>query len=156
MTCRKALPAAAARGFTLLELLVTLAIVGLLLAVSVPGTQSFYQSMQYRHALREVLGTLSDARRKALDSGRAQDVAFDTSRGTVEFDGETEQLPEGFELGVTSASEVNRQGVGVIRFYPEGGSTGGDIDISAPSGRGVRISVDWLMGSVKQVAHDDG
>ena len=41
-------------------------------------------------------------------------------------------------------------GTGVIRFYPEGGASGGGVDIRHPAGGGVRITVDWLKGSVSQ------
>ncbi|RLQ23682.1 prepilin-type N-terminal cleavage/methylation domain-containing protein [Seongchinamella sediminis] len=142
------------RAFTLVEIMVAIAIVGLLLAVAVPGSMRMYQSIQYRQAVRDVLTTLADARHQAVDKGRAQDVAFDPQRRQVSFAGDTRQLPEGFQLTVTTASEVNRDGLGLIRFYPEGSSTGGDVDIAAPTGRGVRISVDWLMGGVSQSSYD--
>ena len=47
-----------------------------------------------------------------------------------------------------SASELNRDSLGVIRFYPEGGSSGGGIDLGREDGSGVRISVHWLVGRV--------
>ena len=141
-------------GFTMVELLVAIAIVGLLMAVTVPGSMRFYQSIQYRQAVRDVLTTLGQARHQAMDKGQAQNVGFDAERGQIQFYDEVVQLPKGFEMTVTTASEVNQQNLGVIRFYPEGGSTGGDIDFTSPRGRGVRISVDWLMGSVSQEAYD--
>ncbi|MEP4146615.1 MAG: GspH/FimT family pseudopilin [Halioglobus sp.] len=141
-------------GFTMVELLVAVAIVGLLMAVTVPGSMRFYQSIQYRQAVRDVLTTLGQARHQAMDKGQAQDVGFDPERGQIQFRDDLVQLPKGFAMTVTTASEVNQQSLGVIRFYPEGGSTGGDIDVTSPRGRGVRISVDWLMGSVSQEAYD--
>jgi general secretion pathway protein H len=141
-------------GFTMVELLVAIAIVGLLMAVTVPGSMRFYQSIQYRQAVRDVLTTLGQARHQAMDKGQAQNVGFDAERGQIQFYDDVLQLPKGFEMTVTTASEVNQQNLGVIRFYPEGGSTGGDIDVTSPRGRGVRISVDWLMGSVSQEAYD--
>ena len=141
-------------GFTMVELLVAIAIVGLLMAVTVPGSMRFYQSIQYRQAVRDVLTTLGQARHQAMDKGQAQNVGFDAERGQIQFYDDVVQLPKGFEMTVTTASEVNQQNLGVIRFYPEGGSTGGDIDVTSPRGRGVRISVDWLMGSVSQEAYD--
>ena len=141
-------------GFTMVELLVAIAIVGLLMAVTVPGSMRFYQSIQYRQAVRDVLTTLGQARHQAMDKGQAQNVGFDAERGQIQFYDDVVQLPKGFEMTVTTVSEVNQQNLGVIRFYPEGGSTGGDIDVTSPRGRGVRISVDWLMGSVSQEAYD--
>ncbi len=136
--------------------MVAIAVVGLLLAVSVPGAQRMYQSMQYREAVRDVVTVLSTARREALDKGAPQDVEIDPQARRIRLNDITRQLPEGFVLSVTAASELAREGSAVIRFYPEGGATGGDLEVTAPGGRGVHISVDWLMGSVSQVPLDNG
>jgi general secretion pathway protein H len=136
------------------ELMVALAIVGLLLAVSVPGGMRFYESIQYRQSVRDVLTLLNGARGQSVDSGQPIDVVFDPARLEVSAGDEKLVLPEGFALSITSAREVNRDRMGVVRFYPEGGSSGGDITIESPAGRGVMISVDWLVGSVSQQAYD--
>ena len=140
-------------GFTMLELLVAISIAGLLLAVAVPASFRFYESIQYRQAVRDVVTTLASARYQAINSGRAQDVAIDPVAGIISFNDRSRQLPDGFEIAVHTAREVNRERQGVIRFYPEGGSSGGGIDLERPGGRGVRISVDWLMGRVSQEAY---
>ena len=141
------------RGFTMLELLVAISIVGLVLAVAVPSSVQFYQSMQYRQAVRDVVTTLASARYSAINSGRAQDVAVDPVAKTIALNGKSTHLPEGFNVAVHSARELNRERLGVIRFYPEGGSSGGGIDMERADGRGVRISVDWLVGRVSQEAY---
>ena len=140
-------------GFTMLEMLVAISIVGLLLAVAVPASFRFYESIQYRQAVRDVITTLASARYRAINSGRAQDVAIDPVANIIRFNDERKQLPDGFNIAVHTAREVNREREGVIRFYPEGGSSGGGIDLERPGGSGVRISVDWLMGRVSQVAY---
>ncbi len=141
-------------GFTMVELLVAITIVGILLAVSVPGSMRFYDSIQYRQAVRDVLTTLGTARQQSIDTGKAQNVAFDPGTNKIRYGDGVQSLPEDFQLTVTTAREVNRRGVGVIRFYPEGGSSGGDVSIETVNGRGVMISVDWLMGAVSQRAYD--
>ena len=125
-------------------------IVGMLLAASVPASVRFYESMRYRQAIRDVITTLASARYKAVITGRAQDVALNPQTNVLRFNKETQQLPPKFNIAVHSAREVNREAEGVIRFYPEGGSSGGDIDIAQPGGSGVKISVDWLTGRVTQ------
>ncbi len=140
-------------GFTMLELLVAFSIIGLVLAVAVPSSVQFYQSMQYRQAVRDVVTTLASARYRAINSGRAQDVAVDPVANTIALNGESTQLPEGFSVAVHAARELNRERLGVIRFYPEGGSSGGGIDMERADGAGVRISVDWLVGRVSQEAY---
>lgn len=138
----------------MVELLVAITIVGILLAVSVPGSMRFYDSIQYRQAVRDVLTTLGTARQQSIDTGKAQDVTFDPDANKIRYRDVLQRLPEDFQLTVTTAREVNRRGVGVIRFYPEGGSSGGDVAIETANGRGVMISVDWLMGAVSQRAYD--
>jgi general secretion pathway protein H len=139
-----------ASGFTLVELVAAITIVALLLAASIPATVRFYDSMQYRKAVRDVITSLSAARVQAVTSGIAQDVALNPQMHLLRFDGKTHRLPTAYNVVIHSAREVNRGGEGVIRFYPEGGSSGGDIDIAQSNGAGVRISVDWLVGRVIQ------
>lgn len=143
-------PWSRARGFTLIELLAAITIVGLVLAASIPASIRFFESMQYRQAVREVITLLGSARHQAVSRGRAQDVIIDPATRLLTFNDKRKQLPDGLSLTVHSAREVNRERAGVIRFYPEGGSSGGSIDIARPGADGVRISVDWLVGRVSQ------
>lgn len=145
--------ATSARGFTMVELLVAIAVVGLVLAAVIPQTSRFYESMQYRQAVRTVLATLGSARLQAVHSGKAQDVTLDPAARVLGFQGKTRHLPDRISIRMRTAVEVNRGSVGVIRFYPEGGASGGDIDIQSPSGPGVTITVDWLMGGVTQESY---
>jgi general secretion pathway protein H len=134
----------------MIELLVAITIVGMLMVVAVPASMRFYQSIQYRQAVRDVITVLSSARYAAVNTGRAQDVVINPKTRELRLNEKRTQLPEGLNLVVTSAQEVNRQEEGVIRFYPEGGSSGGGVDIERPGTDGVRISVDWLVGRVIQ------
>lgn len=136
-----------------MELLVALAIAGLVVAVAVPSSMRLYESMQYRAAVRDVISTLSKARNSAVNSGQTRDVAFNPRRGQVRFGDQVETLPGKFKLSVQSARELNGRDWGVIRFYPAGGSSGGGVDIERPGGGGVRIAVDWLLGTVTQASY---
>ncbi len=141
-------------GFTLVELMVVLAIAGLVLAVAVPSSLRMYQSMQYRQAVKDVVTGLSTARHQALSTGRHQDVLISPRNRTLQLGERRWQLPRDMNLAVHTAAELNRDDLGVIRFYPEGGSSGGGVDVERPGGSGVRILVDWLMGGVRQEAYD--
>jgi general secretion pathway protein H len=139
----------------MVELLVAIAIVGLLMAVSVSGSIKLYDSIQYRQSVRDVLTLLGTARQRALDRGRIQDVSFDPTTNTVALGEQEHRLPDEYSLSVTSARELNRERLGIIRFYPEGGSSGGDVLIESSRGRSLMISVDWLMGGITQASPDD-
>ena len=81
-----------------------------------PATVRFYESMQYRKAVRDVVTSLSAARVQAVTRGEAQDVALNPQAHVLQFDGKTRRLPAAYEIVIHSAREVNRGGVGVIRF----------------------------------------
>lgn len=138
------------RGFTLMEIMVAMALAGLVLAVSVPAAARFYESMQYRAAVRDVVTLLSSARHRALQQGRVVDVSINPRAREVSLDESVTLLPAALGLSVSSAAELNRANVAVIRFYPEGGSSGGAVSIDMPGRSGVRIDVDWLIGGISQ------
>jgi len=146
-------PASRQRGFTVLELLLVMVIAGMIMAVAVPSSMRFYESIQYRQAVRDVITALASARYDAVNSGQPRDVAIDPGHNTLELNGRRTQLPEQLQVAVHAARELNRDSQGVIRFYPEGGSSGGGVDIQRRDGSGVRVSVDWLVGSVSQEAY---
>jgi len=138
------------KGFTLIELLAAITIVGMLLAVAVPASARFYESIQYRQAIREVITLLGSARYKAVNEGRSQDVVVDPERRELILNDKLVRLPGDLNITVHGSRELNQRDRGVIRFYPEGGSSGGGIDIERPGVDGVKISVDWLVGRVSQ------
>ncbi|MFK8043207.1 Tfp pilus assembly protein FimT/FimU [Congregibacter sp.] len=141
-----------ARGFSLVELLVALAIAGLIMAAAVPSSVRFYEGMQRRQAVRSAVTLLSSAREQALSSGRVQDVSVRPSTRRIWYGKRTHTLPEGLRITVHGAAELNRENIGVIRFYPDGSASGGGVDIARADGSGTRISVDWLVGRVEQSA----
>ena len=141
------------QGFTILELLVAMTIVGMLLTASVPSTIRFYESMKYRQAIRDVVTTLGSARYRAVNSGKSQDVSINPETKLLTYREHEVQIPEMLTVAVHSAKEVNTDSIGVIRFYPEGGSSGGGIDLERPDGSGVRIAIDWLAGRVTHEAY---
>jgi general secretion pathway protein H len=147
-------PRRAGRGFTLVELLVALAIVGLLLALAVPSGLRFYETMEKRQAVREVLTLLATAREQAITSGEVRDVYIWPDTRRLALGATSRQLPAGLRLTVRGARELNQERAGVIRFYPEGDTSGGGVDIETGRGRGVSIDVDWLMGRISQESFD--
>ena len=73
----------------------------------------------------------------------------DIPPGKVDNVGNDSALAEGVELAAHSAKEINRDGLGVIRFYHDGGASGGGIDITRNGAEPVKIAVDWLVGRVE-------
>ncbi len=145
------------RGFTLIELMVALGIAALLAGLATPMAVKMYANMQYRDAVRNLTGAATAARYQAINTGRAHDllVAPESHRYSVQpaesslDDERASTVSDALTLKMDVARQlVTERGVGVIRFYPDGTSTGGSITITRANGDGQRIRVDWLLGRV--------
>jgi prepilin-type N-terminal cleavage/methylation domain-containing protein len=64
-------------GMTLIELMVTLSIVGVLMAIAIPTVSNYVALQEIRGAAREVEDVLRDARDAAINEGRPHYVLFD-------------------------------------------------------------------------------
>lgn len=151
--------ASRSNGFTLLELVVVLVIAGLLFGLGGPAVGSLYDTMQYREAVREVVSAVKNGRRDAFASGEPMDLLIDTDRNRFALTDQSHlpsdnafiALPEALDITVVYAAEVSpKPGLAAIRFYPSGGSSGGEITVARPSGGGALLTVDWLLGDVTQ------
>ena len=148
-----------AGGFTLLELVVALVILSILAASVLPSIERLSESMRYHSTVRELVLSAREAKRKARALGMPVDLLVDTStkRFVLTASPASEDfsrsiaIPEELEVDVTYAREVSPDNkTAAIRFYPEGGATGGEIVITRPSGAGVKLTIDWLLSDVEQ------
>ena len=139
-------------GFTLVELLVVLAIGASLAALMPVAYDRFREAAQYRDTLRAMVMDLRAARLQAQAEGREIRFVVHLVDRTYGIQGRPERpLPEHLQLKTTVASiELEEGKVASIRFLPSGGATGGAIDVVRPSGAGIRLAVDWFSGQVTQ------
>ncbi|WP_313080254.1 GspH/FimT family pseudopilin [Pulveribacter sp.] len=137
------------RGFTLVELLVVLAILALLIGVVPVTLERLRDSANYRQALRGIMTQMREARQQALSSRVETRFVVDLAQHSYGIEGlKAQQIPAPLEMRVSMAGvESGGQRAG-IRFFPDGGATGGSVDIIRPSGEGARLRVDWLSGRV--------
>jgi len=133
---------------------VVLAIAAIVLGVSAPAMQRVFQSAQYRGAVSDIVSTLNAARMAAIRQGHHEDVLLYPRERRIRRGDKTTQLPEGLELEVLGSRELNRDGAGVIRFYQDGGSSGGYVNVSHAAGLAVQVQVDWLLGRVTLCQQD--
>jgi general secretion pathway protein H len=138
------------RGFTLLELLVVLAIIGVVLAF-VPGFMLRGQpGLDVEVAARAIADALRQARSDAVLQNREQLFALDVEDRLFRVGGQRApvQIPKGIEITFqTARSQAMSETIGQIRFFPDGSATGGRIGL-ALDGQEVDVVVDWLTGWV--------
>ncbi len=138
------------RGFTLLELIVVLAIGVVLYALVLGVPLRGATSADLKAAARTLASGLREAQTTAMATRRDASLNLDLEAREFLVTGEKEprKLPDGIDLKLdTAESEVTGERTGGIRFYPDGSSTGGRITVSSGK-RQYLVDVDWLTGRV--------
>lgn len=138
------------RAFSLLELLVVLAIVALASTILVPAFTGG-AGAELQVAARDLASGLRYARSHALTHGDEVTLTLDVDDRRFEISGSDigRDLPSSVELSLyTARSELLDGNTAAIRFFPDGSSTGGRITVTGANGQERYIDVDWLTGRV--------
>jgi general secretion pathway protein H len=138
-----------AAGFTLIEILVTLAILGFALVLFVGYKAPWSTTLDLKGAAAELAQQLRLARTEAIARDRPVEFALDLAHHSYRVgDGPAHPLPASLAVQMlTIVGEQQGPGGGAIRFNPDGSSTGGRISLS-DGGRRIAVGVDWLTGRV--------
>jgi type II secretion system protein H len=140
------------RGFTLLELIVTLIVIALAVGLTVPAIGRSTESLRVRAEVAGFSAMLRHARERAIVTRTAQAVVVDpdahrVSRRAGGPEGEvreTRVLPERLTIDAEPPPALT------VRFEPQGRSSGGDFRI-ASGGIAYRVTVDALTGRVRSM-----
>lgn len=140
---------AGTRGFTLLELLVALAIAALLFAFVLPTGSRQREHAQLANAARAMAAGLRVTRIQAINAGRSAVFAIDVAHALYRPAGSgPRSLPPGVQVALlTQRTETRNAAVGDIRFFPDGSSTGGGVTLIRDGDR-FDVLVNWLTGGV--------
>lgn len=138
-----------AAGYTLLELLLVLAIAAGLLSLVPPMFGSAISANEPRTAARQVMAALRYARSEAVSLRQPVAFTLDLEQRRYQVDGRpVVPLPPSLQLSlVTADSEVHGSGRGAIRFFADGSASGGRITVGGAVSR-YEVDVAWLTGQV--------
>ena len=140
-----------ARGFTLLELIVTLAVLALAVAVVTPAIGRGADSLRARTDVAGFAAALRHARERAITTQRVHRVVIDPEAHTLtvvsppgavderEFR-ETRGLSPRLDLAAARTLEIS--------FDPQGIASGGELRLRS-SGVVYRVTIDRLTGRVR-------
>jgi prepilin-type N-terminal cleavage/methylation domain-containing protein len=106
------------RAFTLIEIMIVVAIIGLVAAMGVPSIFQALRKDGMRKAMSDVQQTLGDARTRAIVSGQTTEVVFQPLAKNI---GST-ALPDGVDIAML---DINLLDYGAteearVRFFPNG------------------------------------
>jgi len=136
-------------GFTLIETLVVLAILGLILALFASRGADHNKTLGLRRTADALAESLRLARTDAILSARPTILVLNSDPpGWSMPTGETTPLQGDISMTAsTSAAFGVTQATDHISFEPDGSSSGGDIDLSTGN-QILRVDIDWLSGRV--------
>jgi general secretion pathway protein H len=139
------------KGFTLLELIVVLFIVVLGFSVVGINLSSGNDSTQLKVAARDIVSALRYARGQALLSHHQTTVTLDLNENSYTVSGRDKVyvIPKTINVTVVTAqSELTGEGLGNIRFFADGSSTGGRITLERGKAAW-QIDINWLTGQIE-------
>jgi len=137
---------AARAGFTLIELMVTLALAGLMLALVPPLLDKGGDRARLLHDQRDLVSQLRLARSEAIAGDRPVTLRFDLAKRLYGI----ERLDQSIDSGIAVTLDTPLAELGEIRFFADGSTSGAVIGLANRSGS-ARVRVDWLTGSVEVV-----
>jgi len=141
------------KGFTLLEIIITLTVITLVLAISYPSLSRATTSLSLRTTSRDILNTLRYAREKAVTEHTGMRVTVDQENQllllTDNF-GEGNRrylLPDTVRIRrVVLGGVASDEGISTVRFLPNGSSDTVEILIESRTGAFMTITSDPITG----------
>lgn len=173
---KRSLQLNARNGFTLFELLVVLALIGLMAAMVVPRFSGSYDKLPLKTATKDVAAILRLARSRAVTRSRNQAVLFypekrevvlaqpradasdplNQKHYTLSASQPPYQLPDGLDLRVENHAEYAAEkpsgpgdAIELAVFFPIGNSSGATVTVTDAAGRDRRIGVDMITSAVR-------
>jgi general secretion pathway protein H len=143
------------RGFTLIEMIVVLAVLGLIAGIVIARGPSRSATLEVNQAVAMVAQAMRGARATAIADDRTETIEIDTAGHTVRAGSARPMLLPG-SVAITAVmiaaaalpDAIGRQRFVAIRFAPDGSSSGGGVVLAEGNVR-MTVAVDWLTGRVR-------
>ena len=144
-------------GFALYELVLALAIMGLVAGIVLPQLVRPAGPVEIRNAAEEIAALLRSDRNAALARRREVVSRVDMSSGTVQAgsSGRFVRVPRGVKIELVQSSRELADGSPGIRFLADGRSSGGVLTLSRDD-FSYRVSVNWLTTNVRVARVEPG
>jgi general secretion pathway protein H len=145
------------RGFALYELILALAILGMVAYLVVPRLARPPGPVEIRVAADQVAALFRTDRNMALRLRRPVLSLVNVRDGVVSAGAGAGvvQIPRGIKIEFTQSSRILANGKSGIEFLPDGRSSGGALTLSRDR-FSYRVSVNWLTAGVRVARTESG
>jgi len=137
------------RGFSLLELLVVLSLIGVAAVIALPSLENGIRKRQVRQSVLSLAAVARDLRRRAIDQGTLKQLVLSPREDSyLASDAEIVRLPEAVKItGVAGGAPMGKRLTQFV-FFPNGSILGGAIELSDRKGATYLIRFEPLVGRV--------
>jgi general secretion pathway protein H len=133
------------QGFTVLEVVVCLLLMGLAVSLVMPSFQSLLTSITGATVSRKVVKFCQQIRSRAIRADEAQQVVIKDNKLIYEAkEGETFILEE--QIRAVSLQEAEDK---KISFFPDGSSSGGEITVTTDQNEKFTVIIDPITGKCR-------
>ena len=133
-----------ARGFTLLEMLVVIVLIGVAAGLVGYGMQHGLHNASERKVVVRMVEALRATRVQAIVTGQPARTHFDLAGHHFKAPGKgVQQWPADMNVQLHTAADLGA----AFEFYPDGGASGGHLLLDDGQ-QHWRIDVSWLTGAV--------
>jgi type II secretion system protein H len=145
------------KGFTLVEMMVVIAIMAIVSAIAVPNFYSYAAGMKLRSASRDLYSTLQKTRMNAIRQNTRWAVEFTSSTYKVVNCGPDNVCggsgaTDNTISTTTNISEYSGVSIpifpGTVEFYPDGTSNGGTLTFGNSTGHSSQVVIS-VSGRIK-------
>jgi general secretion pathway protein H len=132
-------------GFTLVEMLVVLAILAVTMVVSLPYARSSGEARALEASAHILAARLRETQSAAVSNNAERILIIDLPRAKIIKP--PYSFPQGIVLHIETTENQIVLDKASIRFFADGGSTGGKITLSN-GGSKFEVAINWLTGAV--------
>ena len=135
-------------GFSLIEMLVVLSLIAIIAAVSTPYAMNGGDKIRLHALADQMASALQSQRFQAIYYNTNRQLNFDLKSGAVTDGHEKKvlQIPASISATIETAKPDVTGEQATVRFFPDGGSTGGSILFKLKS-NAISIKINWLTGA---------
>ncbi len=137
------------RGFSLIELLAVMFIVGLASLIVFPSIEKSVRKRQARQSVLALAATAREMRRRAIDEGALKLLTLSPREDSYLASGaDIVRLPETIKITGVAGGEPIGDRLRQFVFFPNGSISGGAIELTDGAGSNYLIRLEPMLGRV--------